>query len=141
MQKKCSKCGVVKSIECFSNRKASPDGRHPTCRACVSIMDSKLSNKNLECNLAYLREHYPDALKCQICGEDKFHRLEYHHIIPLSDGAYPRIGNLLYKSPGLVKKRIEKQLKLCACLCANHHKDIHYELRNNRVLVLKPIIG
>jgi transcription elongation factor Elf1 len=44
--KKCPKCGVEKSVDCFSNRTAAKSGKAPYCKDCKAIIDKEYHLKN-----------------------------------------------------------------------------------------------
>ena len=61
--------------------------------------------------------------KCSICGYDKcIAALEFHHLIP-SQKEY-NVGQLisLYYKWNKIKKELDK----CILLCANCHRELHY---------------
>lgn len=57
--------------------------------------------------------------KCEICGEDRFFRLSFHHIDP--DKKEYNVRCLFGKS----LERLEKEIKKCKLLCLNCHHELH----------------
>lgn len=62
---------------------------------------------------------------CKHCGNGDFRVLEFHHV----DGKDFEIATAI--KLGYSKKRIEKELKRCICLCANCHRIEHYQEIDN----------
>ena len=54
--KKCSKCGIEKSLSEFHNMKDSPDGKRPRCKECRVEDTRAWNNANIEHRLAYNRK-------------------------------------------------------------------------------------
>ena len=48
MQKKCKKCQIEKSIDCFSKQKTNKDGYKNSCKPCVAEYGKKYRENNLE---------------------------------------------------------------------------------------------
>jgi predicted HNH restriction endonuclease len=48
---------------------------------------------------------------CKVCGESSLHRLDVHHLDPVSEGAR------------------RTTVRDVVVLCANHHRDAHAEMR------------
>lgn len=70
---------------------------------------------------------------CEICGEDRYWTLEFHHIDPANKRLIGKTGS--YWS----QKRWDALLEeatLCRVLCANCHRDLHF--RKVRGLPRKP---
>ena len=47
MEKKCSKCGIVKSLELFNREKSAKDGRYSSCKECTRKKNSRQHQKRL----------------------------------------------------------------------------------------------
>ena len=56
--KKCSKCGCAKQASDFYARKASADGLHPYCKACVLAGQKKYREQNADAVKARKRDYY-----------------------------------------------------------------------------------
>ena len=66
--------------------------------------------------------------KCEVegCGYNKcIDALEFHHINPEEK----EFGVSQYPYGW---ERLKKELDKCILVCSNHHKEIHYEMRNNK---------
>ena len=59
MEKKCTKCGVVKSLDEFYNRKDSKDGKQFRCKIC----NKKYKENNREKVNKYSKEYYKEYNK------------------------------------------------------------------------------
>jgi hypothetical protein len=61
-------------------------------------------------------------LKCESCGESRYWVLDFHHINPKEKeyevSSLIRIGN---------KKRVLDEINKCKVLCANCHRDLHHQ--------------
>ncbi len=68
---------------------------------------------------------YKKKQKCSRCGFKDYRALEFHH---LEDKKFS-IAERAYYHYGI--KRLEKELKKCIVLCANCHRILHDEERNN----------
>jgi hypothetical protein len=59
MEKKCSKCGIVKSLELFNREKSAKDGRYSSCKECRN----KKSSREYQQRLLSVKTD----LKCKLC--------------------------------------------------------------------------
>jgi 5-methylcytosine-specific restriction endonuclease McrA len=80
-------------------------------------------------NLKQLMVEYKGGC-CQKCGYNKYKgALEFHHTDPSQKDFTPsRLKR--YKFNDLVKKELDK----CMLLCSNCHKEIHYEILQEKNL-------
>lgn len=62
--------------------------------------------------------------KCEICGEDNFYKLCFHHKI---GDKKENVSQLLNKRWSIIKKEIDK----CQLLCNNCHQIVHYQEYEN----------
>lgn len=69
---------------------------------------------------------YKSTLSCEICGEDHIACIDFHHIDPSEK---ERNINKLWACPNILKE----ELKKCIPLCANCHRKLHWEERNNNI--------
>jgi transcription elongation factor Elf1 len=66
------------------------------------------------------------TLKCLRCGENHIECLEFHHV---DDSKDDNISNLIACRRS--KTRILEEIKKCEVLCANCHRKLHHNIRNN----------
>lgn len=68
---------------------------------------------------------YKKTLKCEICGENKFWRLDFHHKDPnekdMDISVLVRHCN---------KQKLIDEIGKCIVVCSNCHRDIHYYEKN-----------
>ena len=62
---------------------------------------------------------------CQRCGENDRVVLEWHHIDPTKKDM-----GVAYMLSRRGKKTILEEIEKCICLCANCHRRLHHEMRN-----------
>lgn len=110
---KCSKCGCTDSTKFYGHKKY-------TCADCF--------NKD---TLERMRSNKRNAVAllggcCSRCGYNKsMVALDFHHTVPTTkDVSFATMTHWSWL-------RIEKELKTCVLLCANCHREVHEELRNN----------
>ena len=61
--------------------------------------------------------------ECSMCGESRWYCLDYHHKGDKVDS----ISNLMKGHINIDK--IKKEMKKCDVLCANCHREVHYQER------------
>ena len=66
------------------------------------------------------------TFKCKECGENKFYMLDLHHRDP--GEKEQAIGEIVGRGWG--RDKILKEISKCDVLCSNHHRELHYNLRN-----------
>ena len=134
--KVCSKCKVEKSLTFFNQRIAAKDGSSSYCKQCnsESLKNHYYSNKEYYYNKSRnyyleLKEwfiNYKQTLKCSKCGESRHWVLDFHHKDPsIKDGT---IAQMLINSS---KEKLLQEIDKCDVLCANCHRDLHYQERQN----------
>lgn len=106
-------------------------------KAYISSKDKqrKESKKKAKENKALAREYirnYKKKHHCVKCGESRYYLLEFHHI---DDNKERNIGQI--SSWDL--KRIQREIRKCAILCANCHKAFHW-LEANHGLTFKEFL-
>ena len=57
-EKKCNRCGEVKSTSLFYRHKHTKDGLLGKCKACVSAANKEAYERNKESNRAYARDYH-----------------------------------------------------------------------------------
>jgi hypothetical protein len=68
---------------------------------------------------------YKKTLCCEVCGEDHYRCLEFHHIDPSTKKAH--ISNLAKCAS---TETLMEEIKKCRVLCANCHRKEHDDIGN-----------
>ena len=110
---KCGRCGCIDSAKFYGHKKY-------ICVDCFNKETRERMRNNKRNAVALL------GGCCSICGYNKsIMALEFHHTIPTNKDV--NFASMTHWS----WSRIEKELKTCVLLCANCHREVHEELRNN----------
>jgi hypothetical protein len=132
--KHCNKCGKDKPISEFGKNKSKKDGLQTMCKECVraygKLHYATHKEDYINRNRSY-REHNREwlnsiksQLKCSICGEDRIWCLDFHHTNPSEkEGSVSH----MIQAPNKLKSELEK----CIVLCANCHRDVHYQMNKD----------
>ena len=131
----CTKCKTKKSIKEFNKKSKSKDGYNSHCRECnKEALKShyrrnkekykERNNKKRE-QLRKDFQKFKETLSCTKCDEDRWWVLDFHHRDPKMKDGY--VGRFFIENS---KDRFEKELEKCDVLCANCHRDAHYEIDN-----------
>ena len=72
---------------------------------------------------------YKKNLKCEICDEDRYWVLDFHHKDPKEKDTEISV---LIKSCN--KKRILDEISKCMIVCSNCHRDLHHQERKASVV-------
>lgn len=67
-----------------------------------------------------------EKLSCSKCDEKRWWVLDFHHLDPTQKEN--SISNLLIR---FNKNKIIEEIDKCIVLCANCHRDLHYQEKNN----------
>jgi hypothetical protein len=67
-------------------------------------------------------------LKCERCGIDDFRVLDFHHLDPNEKDL--EVSNMVRLRWS--KKKILAEIAKCQCLCANCHRIVHWEEKDNQ---------
>lgn len=94
----------------------------------VTLNRPKKEIKDILIKLKEWWKEYRTSLKCERCGENRFWVLEFHHQNP-SEKEH-NISDLTNK--GYSIKTILKEVNKCIVLCANCHRDHHYQEKINQ---------
>ena len=152
MQKRCPKCKITKDIIHFTKDKKAKDGLSWQCRECKKQYDDKRRSNpiirkhinTLAINRYYqnrerykkyaLRDYYKIkdfintiklGLGCKICGYNEHaEALVFHHRNPKEKEF--NIGNVRVS-----RKRLLKEIAKCDVLCANCHRIITFNNKEN----------
>lgn len=134
--KKCSKCAIVKNEEDFFFKNKEKNILHSYCKDCKRESDKKSYRNNnngrkdrvrkrTDESKLQLKKFYQDYKKtkiCEICGENRWYVLDFHHI---KDKKY-EICDLVNR--GSMRLLLE-ELNKCISVCANCHREIHHNQR------------
>lgn len=142
IEKKCPRCGEVKSISEFGVNRSRKDGLTCYCKTCTSKIYPDYKKKyRAKKTDAYVNEYqnYRErklndtrkyqasrlellwSLKtpCVKCGEERKYSIDFHHIDPMTK-------TVTLSSPSVGKAKILDEVKKCICLCKNCHSEFHY---------------
>lgn len=134
--KKCCKCKELKDVTEFHKASRRSDGRQSFCkscsieRRCSYYQDNKTAERVVR--TAYKKSlsdkliEYKKTLKCSICGESRWYVLDLHHA---SDDKEHDVSSMA--SGGYSWKRIMVEIAKCAPVCANCHREIHFNIRED----------
>ncbi len=123
MVKICLTCSLTLPITEFRSNGFTPNGTSKTKPNCKSCETEKIKKQ------FYNRLHEAvggkENMKCSSCGYNKCHAaLEFHHTDHTQKDV--GVGHMRNYSPEKIKQEVSK----CIILCANCHKELHYNLRN-----------
>ena len=124
--KKCFKCKQEKEINLFYKNRSTKDGYSGICKQCQG--ENERTN-----NL--LTKQWVEGLKkeCSKCGDNRHWVLDFHHVNPskktISISVYSISGTASFETK---KKKILQELENCILLCANCHRDYHYQEKQMR---------
>ena len=125
-EKRCVTCKLMKPLEGFNVRRASPDGRQPSCRECNRAWhaaNKERHNKLIHQRTRRLRAEWHQRIldyllehPCVDCGEADPVVLEFDH-----DG--DKVANVSSLVRRLAKwESIEAEIAKCTARCANCHR-------------------
>lgn len=134
MKKYCKFCDTSKDIEEFHKNPRKKDGLADRCKLCRKEYHKEHYNRNKKVYIdkasEYRRvvnkwfEDYKKDLKCEICGEERWWVLDFHHKDPQF-----KEGNVSTFLQNCSKSKIIEEIKKCSVLCSNCHRDLHYKER------------
>jgi len=115
-EKLCRRCDTIKEAKDFYRRRKGTD-LSPYCKAC-SVEQVVERQRNLKTKaINYL------GGKCQRCGYDRCpSALEFHHRDP-SEKEF----SLGHVKTTAFNEKIKNELDKCDLLCANCHREVHWE--------------
>jgi hypothetical protein len=141
--KKCPKCEESKPLNDFAKNASKADGLQRICRICVKEQDAALYKKKKSGIIARNKRYsdktgkwfieYKQTLICEICGEDRYWVLEFHHTNPSQKDF--NLGDV--KGHGYSIERVKQELNKCICVCASCHRNIHYQQRINFLILIR----
>lgn len=113
----CTKCKRELSINEFNWRSKKNGTRRSECKYChTKYMNDAISNKR---NMV---AQIKSMLKCQKCGEGRSYTLDFHHLNP--NEKENTVARLVSNTSSITK--VLEEIKKCAVLCANCHREFHY---------------
>ena len=133
MEKKCSKCGEVKSLSEFHKRKDSKDGHRADCIVCRTNHGKEYRENNRELILKRKKKYYEDNRERLKVKYDEYRKNNKDKIIE-----YRRRNreNILRKKREYYRENREELLKKKKVYRKeNPHKDIEYRKNNKDKLI------
>lgn len=128
--KTCNKCKRNLDESNFSKK---GKGLQSVCKAChkeyrdahYQRNKDKYIQKTKERAAQYQEDYikYKKTLSCNSCGESRYWLLEFHH----TDSS--KEFNISTKSSSMPLDTLKKEIDKCEVLCANCHRDRHYQER------------
>ena len=117
-EKHCKRCDTIKESSEFYRRRRGTD-LSPYCKVCTKEQTIERQRKLKKKAIDYL------GGKCQKCGYDKCQAaLEFHHRNP----AAKEFSLAQMKSTSFGEK-VKSELDKCVLLCANCHRETHWETK------------
>jgi predicted HNH restriction endonuclease len=119
--KKCFQCKEELELDKFYKNKSTKDGHSGICKNCQTENERKNNQ---------LAKEWLNTLRteCKICGENRSWVLDFHHVNQKDktfDISYYSIsGTTAFETK---KKKILEEMEKCIVVCANCHRDIHYQ--------------
>lgn len=133
--KQCGMCKELlpKTDEFFATRKDRKENEFQhNCRECQKEYRKKHyeNNKIKYVNKAKLQTKkmvdwflgIKSKLKCEVCGEDRHWVLDFHHTDPKQKDF--EVSKMIRS---VSKETILNEISKCKVLCANCHRDLHYQ--------------
>lgn len=113
---------IIKNCEKHGLTNFTKYGKYYKCNKCMVEYDYQKRHRIKEKLVEY------KGGKCEICGYDKcINALDFHHLNPEEKEFALNTANY-NKSFDLLKKEVDK----CILVCANCHREIHYNLNEER---------
>lgn len=125
MIKFCEICG--QEFETIPN-----GGSRKYCFDCVPVTADSAQRTVWKRNAAKREGVKRLGNKCEKCGEQRVHILEFHHVDPTTKDEIP--------SRILANSKIQEffeEIQKCILLCSNCHQDFHYLEAHNKELTLQ----
>ena len=87
--------------------------------------NKRIAQERVRSRLLELKEWFRELKRdfsCELCGEDDFRTLDFHHTNP--EGKEFSVSTMVHD--GYSRKRIEEEIRKCLVLCANCHRKLEY---------------
>lgn len=139
MEKPCTKCKQIFTLDSFNKKKRSPDGHQNICKECSRVRSRQYYNENTSKHLAkiyvqreknrakahqFLLEYWKEH-PCVDCGETHPACLQFDHVKP---GKRMAISSMLQQ--GFSVRCLQKEMSLCEVRCANCHSKRTAQVQN-----------
>jgi hypothetical protein len=137
--KKCNRCNIEKEETEFAWKNKINNKLHPFCKECKKFGDREAYNQNTHGRKEKIRQRARDEQqrvyefyrrvkekqKCAKCGDSRWYVMDFHHIKnkKYEIGALARQGSI---------KKLKDELRKCIPLCANCHREHHYNENLNK---------
>ena len=132
--KVCTKCGRELSLDMFNWRDKTKGTRRADCKECHSGYMKKKYQENKG-----IVSEIKASQGCAKCGDTRSYVLDYHHIDPeTKSGTVARMVSNHYTS---LNEETLNEIKKCAVLCANCHREWHYLKERNNELTFEEYIN
>lgn len=117
-EKICTKCQILKPIEEYYFKNKEHTCRQAECKTCFNKrITTQFKDLKTEC-VSY------KGGACERCGYNKYQgALEFHHLDP-KEKDFAISSSTSRKLTDVLRKELDK----CLLVCANCHREIHYEL-------------
>lgn len=133
--KKCSRCKIEKLHEKFSFKSKEKGILQPYCKECQAEYQKirYINDKQYYVDKARERKkilgawwtEFKKTLKCAKCPENHPATLDFHHI----DGKTKDHNLSSMAHSGFGFDRIREEINKCIILCANCHRKLHWDER------------
>jgi hypothetical protein len=131
-EKKCYKCKEIKSYSEFYKNKSNKDGLSGYCKKCQSVHEKTELKKS---KVWY--EEWKSSQGCFKCGDKRPYVLDLHHTDNRREGDKYRLLSRIISSGTLSfetrKNKILKEAENCIVVCANCHREIHYQEKITKI--------
>lgn len=132
--KVCTKCGRELPLDMFNWRDKVKGTRRADCKECHSGYMKKKYQENKD-----IVSEIKASQGCAKCGDTRSYVLDYHHINPeTKSGTVARMVSNHYTS---LNEETLNEIKKCAVLCANCHREWHYLKERNNELTFEEYIN
>ena len=132
MNKICNQCTKEKTLEEFPIKSSNRDGKSNKCKVCTKDNSKKHYLKNKDVYLSRLKRKrdafnkwFLDTIKdfkCKNCEEGRWWVLDFHHRDPKTkEKAVSKLKREFNK------EKVLREVEKCDILCANCHRDLHYQ--------------
>lgn len=135
----CSVCGKELPLNNFSWKNKDKGIYQSRCKTCQSKIDRAYYLSNAVRRQAIRARAKEDIYKardyiktykqthcCEKCGENRYFLLDFHHIDNNKEKELSKVTSWSIK-------RIQKEIDKCAILCANCHRDFHWQEKNANI--------